>query len=108
MGDGSADGTSRSISFTTVIVVVIEVSSSDEDEEELLVGEGCCWGMVSGGDPCWPTCRQVGRDEELRKAIGSSGGQPSWRREGRERSPPATVGIAVIVSFGVGIFVFVS
>lgn len=34
--------------------------------------------------------------------MGSSG-QASWRREGREISPPATAEITVMVSFGVGI-----
>lgn len=83
------------MSLTTVVVV--DISSS----EELVIGESCCCGMVGGA---WLACRQVERDEELRKAIGSSGGQASWRREGRERSPPATAEITVIVSFGVGIF----
>lgn len=81
-------------------VVVVDASLL----EELVIGESRCCGMVGGADACWLTCRQVERDEELRKAIGSSGGQASWRREGRERSPPATVEITVIVSFGVGIF----
>lgn len=98
VGDGSADGTSRSTSLATVVVV--DVSSS----EELEIGESCCCGMVGGAGAGWLACRQVERDEELRKAIGSSGGQASWRREGRERSPPATAEITVMVSFGVGIF----
>lgn len=91
VGDGSADGTPRSTSLTTVVVVV-DVSSS---EEELVVGESCCCGMVGGADWCWATCRQT-EDEEWWKATDSSGGQASWRREGRERSPPVT-GVTIIV-----------
>lgn len=58
--------------------------------------------MFVGVESC---CRRVDRDAEFRKTIGSSGsGQASWRREGREGSLMGTVGVIVIVSFGVGIF----